>query len=83
LAPGFPNREELTDRYAASTGRALEQLDFYVAFAYWKLACILEGVYARYVAGAMGGDDFDFSAYPASIAWLVAQSRQAAAGCSW
>jgi aminoglycoside phosphotransferase (APT) family kinase protein len=83
LAPGFPNREELTDRYAASTGRALEQLDFYVAFAYWKLACILEGVYARYVAGAMGGDDFDFSAYPASIAWLVAQSRQAAAGCNW
>ena len=23
-------------------------------FAFWKLACILEGVYARYVAGAMG-----------------------------
>ena len=58
------------DRYAAATGRDLAQLDFYVAFAYWKLACILEGVYARYVAGAMGDDGFDFSVYPESIAWL-------------
>ena len=82
-APGFPPRTELTARYAAATGRNLEQLDFYVAFAYWKLACILEGVYARYVAGAMGDDGFDFSIYPDSIAWLATQARQAAAGCQW
>jgi hypothetical protein len=31
-------------------------MDFYVAFAFWKLACILEGVYARYLAGALGAD---------------------------
>ena len=30
-------------------------MDFYIAFAFWKLACILEGVYARYLAGALGG----------------------------
>ena len=41
---------------------------------YWKLACILEGVYARYVAGAMGDDGFDFSGYPTSIAWLAVAS---------
>jgi aminoglycoside phosphotransferase (APT) family kinase protein len=83
VAPGFPTRAELTAYYAASTGRDLQQLDFYVAFAYWKLACILEGVYARYVAGAMGDDGFDFSLYPESIAWLATQSRQAIAGCQW
>lgn len=77
-APGFPSRAELIQRYAASTGRDLDQLDFYVAFAYWKLACILEGVYARYVAGAMGDDGFDVGGYPNSIAWLGSQARQAA-----
>ena len=40
-----------------SRGRDLAQLDFYVAFAYWKLACILEGVYARYLGGALGERD--------------------------
>jgi aminoglycoside phosphotransferase (APT) family kinase protein len=80
LVPGFPSRAELQERYAAATGRDLSQLDFYLAFAYWKLACILEGVYARYVAGAMGDDGFDFSVYPDSIAWLGAQARRAAAG---
>jgi hypothetical protein len=28
-----------------------------VSFAYWKLACILEGVYARYLGGALGHRD--------------------------
>jgi aminoglycoside phosphotransferase (APT) family kinase protein len=41
--------------YAEGSGRDLSDIDFYVAFGYWKLACILEGVYARYLAGALGG----------------------------
>lgn len=53
-AEGFPDRGELADMYGAITGRDLTHLDFYVAFACWKLACILEGVYARYLGGAMG-----------------------------
>jgi aminoglycoside phosphotransferase (APT) family kinase protein len=39
------------------SGRDLSQLPFYTSFAYWKLACILEGVYARYVGGALGQRD--------------------------
>jgi aminoglycoside phosphotransferase (APT) family kinase protein len=80
LAPGFPSRAELQARYAAATGRDLGQLDFYLAFAYWKLACILEGVYSRYVAGAMGDDGSDFNVYPDSIAWLGAHARHAVFG---
>jgi aminoglycoside phosphotransferase (APT) family kinase protein len=53
-APGFPNRDTLVARYAEVSGRDLSQLEFYTAFGFWKLACILEGVYARYLAGAMG-----------------------------
>jgi aminoglycoside phosphotransferase (APT) family kinase protein len=56
-APGFLNRSDLAGRYAQVSGRDISQLDFYVAFAYWKLACILEGVYARYLGGAMGQKD--------------------------
>ena len=77
--PGFPLRAELSERYGQRTGRDLTHLDFYVAFAYWKLACILEGVYARYVAGAMGNDGFDFSLYPRSIGWLASRARETAA----
>src|ERR1700742_3898202 len=51
LAPGFPTREELAARYAEASGRDLADLDFYTALGYWKLAIILEGVYARYAAG--------------------------------
>ena len=53
-APGFMNRAELAERYASVSGRDISNLPFYVSFAYWKLACILEGVYARYLGGALG-----------------------------
>ncbi|MEI8240051.1 MAG: phosphotransferase family protein [Actinomycetota bacterium] len=56
-APGFFDRHQLAERYAAVSGRDVSQLPFYVTFAYWKLACILEGVYARYLGGALGARD--------------------------
>ena len=43
-----PTREELAARYAERSGRDISELDFFVALGYWKLAIILEGVYARY-----------------------------------
>lgn len=51
---GFPTKAELTARYGEMSGRDVSTLPFYVAFGHWKLACIVEGVYARYAAGAMG-----------------------------
>ena len=56
-AEGFLDRAELVTRYAAVSGRDVTHLPFYVSFAYWKLACILEGVYARYLGGALGARD--------------------------
>ena len=58
-AAGFPNRAELLERYARTSGRDVAGVGFYVAFAYWKLACILEGVYARYLGGALGEHSAD------------------------
>ena len=54
LADGFSSRLELRDAYVAATGRDIGRLGFYVAFGYWKLACILEGVLSRWRHGAMG-----------------------------
>ena len=54
---GFLSRKEVLDRYAEQSGRDLSQIDYYAAFGYWKLACIVEGVYARYIGGAMGSTD--------------------------
>ena len=56
-AEGFLDRADLVTRYAAVSGRDVTHLPFYVSFAYWKLACILEGVYARYLGGALGARD--------------------------
>src|SRR5690606_33393918 len=38
---GFPSRDELVERYAATTGRDVEHLAYYRAFNYFKTACIL------------------------------------------
>jgi aminoglycoside phosphotransferase (APT) family kinase protein len=54
LAPGFLSRVEVVAEYERVSGRDMSDLDFYLAFANWRLACILEGVYSRYVGGAMG-----------------------------
>jgi aminoglycoside phosphotransferase (APT) family kinase protein len=54
IAPGFPSRDEVRERYAERSGRDLSLIDFYVALGLWKLAIILEGVYARYSAGQYG-----------------------------
>lgn len=53
-AGGFALYRELVDRYAARTGRDVSGIDYYVAFSCWRLAVISEGVYARYLHGAMG-----------------------------
>ena len=52
--PGFPSADELVARYREQSGRDTTNLDYYTAFGHWRLACIIEGVYARYAAGAMG-----------------------------
>jgi aminoglycoside phosphotransferase (APT) family kinase protein len=68
----FPTRSELVARYGELTGRDTRHIDFYIAFGYWKLACIVEGVYSRYVGGAMGDRGAqDFSAFADAVADLA------------
>jgi aminoglycoside phosphotransferase (APT) family kinase protein len=59
LVDGYVDRGELVTRYAERSGRSVEQLDFYVAFARWRSACIGAGVYSRYAGGVMGTAEAD------------------------
>jgi aminoglycoside phosphotransferase (APT) family kinase protein len=77
LAEGFPLRDELRDRYAERSGRDLSELDFYVALGYWKLAIILEGVFARYAAGQYGKTDEGFEQF-ANVVVQLAEAADAA-----
>ncbi len=56
--PGFLSNDDLIARYAATSGRDLEHLDFYVVFAMYKLAVILEGINARFLMGKTLGEGF-------------------------
>lgn len=74
---GFPTRAELVEAYQEAGGRPVGNLDYYVAFGYWKLACILEGVYIRYKAGAMGDDGADAEAFGDTVRLLGQASLDA------
>ncbi len=68
---GFPTVEDLRDRYAAASGSDVLEVGYFMAFGYWRLACILQGVYARYVAGAGAGDPDSVEHLPATVARLA------------
>ena len=49
--PGSPTRQELAERYAARSGRDLEDLIFYYVFGLFKTAVVALQIYARYARG--------------------------------
>ncbi len=67
--PGFATRAELADRYARRTGQPLPDLPFYVVFALWKMAVLLEGHWARHVRGTAAGFDFTYLETAAPLFW--------------
>ena len=56
---GFPTRTEMATRYGTRTGRDLSSLDYYTGFNRWKSACIVHGVYARYMEGKKSSEGVD------------------------
>ncbi len=70
-APGFATRAEVLEAYGRHSGLDLADVAYYQAFGYWKLACILQGVYARYRAGATAGDQGSVLEFPTHIETLA------------
>jgi aminoglycoside phosphotransferase (APT) family kinase protein len=71
--PGFPSRQQLVDRYVEKTGRDVSALDWYVVLAIWKLAILLEGSYARHLAGIT--DDSFFARMEQGVPALSERAR--------
>lgn len=75
-APGFCTRDQVLAAYASHTTLDVSHVAYYQAFGYWKLACVLQGVYARYSAGATAGDQGSVADFPEHIAMLAETARQ-------
>lgn len=48
---GFFTRQQIIDRYAEKSGRDVTNMNFYLTFAYFKLAVICQQIYYRYKKG--------------------------------
>ncbi|CAB4865958.1 unannotated protein [freshwater metagenome] len=76
-AGGFLPYSALLERYANRTGRDLSGIGYYVAFSCWRLAVISEGVYARYLHGAMGDQGLDLAPMKAGAEGLAERALAA------
>ena len=56
--PGFASRAGFAARYAELTGRDVSGIAYYMAFGCFKLAVVLEGIYARYLQHQTVGEGF-------------------------
>jgi aminoglycoside phosphotransferase (APT) family kinase protein len=75
---GFPDASRLADAYAEASGRDLADVGYWVAFAYWKIAIIVEGVYRRWLNNPENGAEAGMLG-PA-VARLANLARDAAHG---
>ena len=62
---GMPSRTEVVDHYAKVSGRQVDDLDYYLVLAKWKLAIVLEQGFQR------AGDDEKLLAYGPVITALM------------
>jgi aminoglycoside phosphotransferase (APT) family kinase protein/phosphosulfolactate phosphohydrolase-like enzyme len=56
--PGFMTRAEFVERYAEKSGRDLSEMHWYMVFGYFKLAAILQQIYARWKKGQTKDERF-------------------------
>ncbi len=73
-----PTRKELIARYGDATGRDLTNLAFYCVLGLFKLACVMEGSFARFKAGT--SDDAYFAALEVGVPALARRALEFAAG---
>lgn len=74
VLPGFASRADLLERYCAATDTDPGRLDYYVAYNWWKTACIVEGVYTRVERGDMSGGDRTATSFARQAAALAGRA---------
>jgi len=77
-AADVPTRTELVARYAERTDRDVSNLAFYCVLGLFKLACVMEGSFARFRAGT--SDDAYFAALESGVPALAQRALEFAEG---
>lgn len=72
--PGFMTRKQFMDRYAAKSGRDLSEIHWYMVFGYFKLAVILQQIYARWKKGQTR--DKRFAAFGERVRSLIRHANR-------
>ncbi len=75
---GFPTRAQMVARYEERTGREVHALAWYMVLAIWKLAILLEGSYARHLAGLT--DDPFFASLEVGVPTIARRALDVARG---
>jgi aminoglycoside phosphotransferase (APT) family kinase protein len=74
---GMPTRDQVLARYAEVSGRQVDDIDYYVILAKWKLAVVLEQGYQR------RGDDEKLHAFGPVVLRLMEEAAKVAATTSY
>ncbi|QIX53501.1 phosphotransferase family protein [Rhodococcus sp. DMU1] len=69
---GMPNRAQLVEHYAKVSGRQVDDLDYYLVLAKWKLAVVLEQGYQR------AGDDVKLQSFGPVVENLMRSAAELA-----
>lgn len=78
VLPGFPSPAEIVGTYADASGRDVHAVPYFVAFAYWKVAIIVEGVYRRWLGNPANGAE-SASRLGDTVPRLITEAERAAA----
>ena len=74
----IPTRRELLDRYAEGSDRDLSNVNYYCVLSLFKLACVMEGSFARFRAGT--SDDAYFATLERGVPALAQRALEFATG---
>jgi aminoglycoside phosphotransferase (APT) family kinase protein len=74
--PGYMTRDEIVGRYAERSGRDLSRIAYYEAFAFFKIAVVIQQIYFRYKQGQT--DDPRFVLLGGRVEALATRANQIA-----
>jgi aminoglycoside phosphotransferase (APT) family kinase protein len=74
--PGWLGRDEILERYAKRSGASLDNIAVYEVFAVFKLAVVIQQIYARFVRGQT--DDPRFAPLGAQVTMLARRAAEMA-----
>ena len=78
VGASIPTRRELLDRYADHSDRDATNVNYYCVLGLFKLACVMEGSFARFRAGT--SDDAYFASLELGVPMLARRALDFASG---